>query len=92
MRKAFFCVPGLTRGCAGKGGMPSCKIFTAASTADVSILVGSRNPFGSTCSVILTHCQVSPDVDIVFGILGPTRMDYDRNVARSERFREFMYS
>lgn len=68
------------------------EIFTAASTADVSILVGSRNPFGSTCSVILTHCQVSPDVDIVFGILGPTRMDYDRNVARSERFREFIHS
>ena len=66
-------------------------IITAAPTDNVSILVGSRNPLGSTCSVIITHCRVSPEVDIIFGILGPTRMDYDRNVARSERFREFMH-
>ena len=43
-------------------------------------LIGSENPFGNFCSTILTKYKLKEDVGI-FGILGPMRMDYEKNVS-----------
>jgi heat-inducible transcriptional repressor len=44
------------------------------------ILVGSNNPFGNFCSTILTKYKKNGNVGLV-GILGPIRMDYEKNIA-----------
>ena len=43
---------------------------------DVSVLLGSDNPFGAECGSILSKSNNG----IVFGILGPMRMDYEKNI------------
>ncbi|MDP6571244.1 MAG: hypothetical protein QF747_00125 [Patescibacteria group bacterium] len=43
---------------------------------DVSVLIGSENPFGRECGVVLSEL----DDGVVIGILGPMRMDYSQNV------------
>lgn len=48
---------------------------------EVAVLIGADNPFGRQMSSVVTVLAV-PDVgEAVIGILGPTRMDYDTNVA-----------
>jgi len=48
---------------------------------DVTVLIGNAGPFGRALSSVVTVFAV-PDVgEAVIGILGPTRMDYDANVA-----------
>jgi len=48
---------------------------------EVTVLIGDANPFGRALSSVVTVFAV-PDVgEAVIGILGPTRMDYDTNVA-----------
>ena len=44
---------------------------------EISVKIGSQNPFGEQTSVILTpwHSQ-----DGLMGILGPMRMDYEKNL------------
>jgi len=44
------------------------------------IMLGSENPFGSFCSVILTKYKLKENIGM-FGILGPIRMDYEKNLA-----------
>lgn len=44
------------------------------------ILVGSNNPFGNFCSTILTKYKKGGNIGLV-GILGPIRMDYEKNIA-----------
>jgi len=44
------------------------------------ILIGSENPFGNFCSTILTKYKVGENVGM-FGILGPMRMNYEKNLA-----------
>lgn len=43
------------------------------------VLIGSQNPFGRQCSVVLSSWQVSNQTGIM-GILGPMRMDYEKNL------------
>lgn len=43
-----------------------------------TILLGKRNPFGNICSSVLTKYR-NKSQDGLFGILGPMRMDYNRN-------------
>ena len=62
-------------------------VFEAA-RENVDVLVGAENPFGSTTSVIVTRCDLGNSEHILFGLLGPTRMDYDLNVARVKYVRE----
>ncbi|MBU1036959.1 hypothetical protein KKF32_02900 [Patescibacteria group bacterium] len=45
----------------------------------VEIKIGSQNPFGNNCSVILTPWQIKKKKGIL-GILGPMRMDYENNL------------
>lgn len=42
------------------------------------ILIGKDNPFGQDTGVVLTKYSLNNEVGI-FGILGPVRMDYQRN-------------
>jgi heat-inducible transcriptional repressor len=44
------------------------------------VLIGSENPFGNFCSTILTKYRLN-DRTGMFGILGPMRMDYEKNIA-----------
>ncbi len=44
------------------------------------ILIGSDNPFGNFCSTILAKYKVGDNVGM-FGIIGPLRMNYEKNMA-----------
>ncbi|MBU1163942.1 hypothetical protein KKA15_00075 [Patescibacteria group bacterium] len=44
------------------------------------IFIGSRNPFGNYCSTILAKFK-SKNKKGILGILGPQRMDYNKNLA-----------
>ncbi len=46
----------------------------------VQVLLGSDNPFGNFCSTVLTKYTFNDNIGM-FGILGPMRMDYDKNIA-----------
>jgi len=41
------------------------------------VLIGKKNPFGNYCSAILAYC---PKYGLI-GIIGPTRMQYNKNIA-----------
>jgi heat-inducible transcriptional repressor len=43
---------------------------------EVSVLIGSDNPFGQECGVVLSVLEDG----VVIGILGPMRMNYSQNV------------
>jgi len=45
---------------------------------ETTILIGQDNPFGNVCSAVLTSYH-KKDTKGLFGILGPMRMDYNRN-------------
>ncbi|MDP3042787.1 MAG: hypothetical protein Q8N21_00060 [bacterium] len=47
---------------------------------DAQIFLGSKNPFGKFCGTILAKYKSGENTGI-FGILGPIRMDYERNSA-----------
>ena len=47
---------------------------------DISVLLGSDNPFGNNCASILTMAKIGNAAGVI-GLLGPMRMDYRRNVA-----------
>jgi len=44
------------------------------------VLIGSENPFGNFCSTILTKYRAGDNIGM-FGIIGPIRMDYEKNLA-----------
>ncbi|MBI5731999.1 MAG: hypothetical protein HY982_01425 [Candidatus Magasanikbacteria bacterium] len=45
-----------------------------------SVLIGSDNPLGKLCSFLASPLQLRPTAGKgLFGILGPLRMDYERN-------------
>ena len=44
------------------------------------ILIGVNNPFGDFCGTILNKYKFQDNVGL-FGILGPMRMDYEKNLA-----------
>ena len=48
---------------------------------EISVYVGSENPFGKFCSSVLTKYRSQNRNLGVFGILGPLRMDYKKNIA-----------
>jgi heat-inducible transcriptional repressor len=47
----------------------------------VQILIGAQNPFGSDCSSVLGKYQLKNKKSGLFIILGPKRMDYNKNLA-----------
>ena len=44
------------------------------------IFLGTDNPFGDFCGTVLSKYKFKDDVGL-FGILGPMRMDYEKNLA-----------
>ncbi len=44
------------------------------------VLLGSNNPFGNFCSTILTKYRIKDKTGLL-GIIGPMRMDYEKNLA-----------
>lgn len=63
-------------------------------SGEIEIFIGRNNPFGQDLSTILTAITAPNLGKGMFGIIGPTRMDYDANVALMryvrERFRKFV--
>jgi heat-inducible transcriptional repressor len=49
----------------------------------VSVLVGKKNPFGAFCSTVFLKYRTENGVGVC-GILGPMRMDYEKNIAVAE--------
>ncbi|MFA6306326.1 MAG: hypothetical protein WCV70_00715 [Patescibacteria group bacterium] len=48
--------------------------------AGPQIFLGADNPFGDFCGTILSKYKFKDDIGL-FGILGPMRMDYEKNLA-----------
>ena len=48
---------------------------------EARIFIGSENPFGTACGTILLRVRVAPRTSGLLGLVGPMRMDYERNVA-----------
>lgn len=46
---------------------------------DVVILLGRENPFGSECTCIITKFKDKETDGGIFGVLGPIRMDFQKN-------------
>ncbi|MBU0722144.1 hypothetical protein KKA93_01650 [Patescibacteria group bacterium] len=44
------------------------------------ILLGSKNPFSAHCSAVIAKYRLNENIGLV-GILGPMRMDYEKNLA-----------
>lgn len=53
----------------------------------VSVLIGTENPFGDFCSTVFLKYKLIDRVGML-GILGPIRMDYDRNIALAKYIQE----
>ena len=48
---------------------------------EVKVLVGGENPFGESCGAVFSRYDLDGLPAGMFGILGPLRMDYERNVS-----------
>jgi heat-inducible transcriptional repressor len=48
---------------------------------DVAVLIGGDNPFGSELSGVFTSLDVPGVGDTTIGVVGPRRMDYEKNIA-----------
>lgn len=44
------------------------------------VLIGSKNPFGAYCSTVVAKYRLGDNIGLV-GILGPVRMQYEKNLA-----------
>ena len=49
-------------------------------TPEISIWIGRENPFGPECAAVVTRYSTR-SADGMIGLLGPLRMDYERNYA-----------
>lgn len=58
-----------------------------AEIKEIKVLIGSQNPFGQQCGVVLSAWQISNQTGIM-GILGPMRMDYEKNLGLLNFIRE----
>ncbi len=47
---------------------------------EVKILIGDENPFGDKCATIFDKIEIDNE-KIVIGLLGPIRMDYNKNLS-----------
>lgn len=53
----------------------------------VKVVLGDNNPFGSDCALVFSNCTLD-NSGIVFGLLGPLRMDYESNISRLNYVRQ----
>lgn len=59
-------------------------LFEKAKTNESIILIGSENPLGAFCSTVL----VKMSDDLLVALLGPIRMDYQKNVGILDHIKE----
>jgi len=52
-------------------------LFDLVNKSEPTVLIGSHNPFGSACSMIVSQLENGG----LFALMGPMRMDYDKNFA-----------
>jgi heat-inducible transcriptional repressor len=57
----------------------------------VEIFIGKKNPFGKQCSTIISKFESKNFGRGVVGLLGPTRMNYKKNVALLEHSKELIF-
>lgn len=57
---------------------------------EVRVLMGNRNPFAESLSMIVSEYDMQNGPHGIFGILGPMRMDYDTNFAIFEYMESLM--
>ena len=65
-----------------KGDKKKVKLFKQVNK--VQILIGSQNPFGDDCSSVIGKYHLKNKKSGLFIILGPKRMDYNKNLALVE--------
>ena len=65
------------------------KIFNEVGE-ETEILIGEDNPFGEFCGTILSRYRLSGQRSGLFGLLGPIRMDYNRNVGIIDYVKELL--
>jgi len=54
----------------------------------VDILLGEENPFGQNCAAVLGKYTLKNNDEGLFMMLGPARMDYEKNIALVEYIRD----
>ena len=54
------------------------------------IMIGQENPFGDDMAAILVKYQLPNKVTGFLGLLGPLRMDYQKNLTLIEGVREIL--
>lgn len=58
---------------------------------ETEILIGKKNPFSELCSAIFTRYQLSSRrTHNIFGLLGPVRMDYNKNIGLINYVKELL--
>ncbi|OGL95238.1 hypothetical protein A2348_02880 [Candidatus Uhrbacteria bacterium RIFOXYB12_FULL_58_10] len=58
--------------------------------AEPQVLIGSENPFGKDMSAVMIKCRLPNGRIGILGILGPMRMDYERNIGLMEDIRDIL--
>lgn len=57
------------------------KDLLTSATDEVTVLLGDDNPLGNDLASVVVKSELGPGVEGVLGIVGPLRMDYNRNIA-----------
>jgi len=57
------------------------KDMFGAATDEVTVLLGNENPLGDELASVVVKSALGNGVEGVLGIVGPIRMDYNRNIA-----------
>lgn len=60
-------------------------------SGEIEVFIGEENPFGSHLSSVLTKYELPGFGEGIIGIVGPTRMDYDANVAIMKYIRKIFH-
>lgn len=69
------------------------RALSGEASRTVRVYLGQENPFGANCGSIVIKVSRARQFDLLLGLVGPMRMDYDRNIAimrgAAELYRSF---
>jgi heat-inducible transcriptional repressor len=65
------------------------EIFDSISS-EPQVMIGKENPFGEDMAAILVKYQLPNKITGFLGLLGPLRMDYEKNLALIEEAKELL--
>lgn len=66
------------------------KNLLAAAHDDVQVVLGEENPFGSNLASVVVRHRLPNGTHGVMGIVGPMRMDYEKNIALLNKAKEMI--